>query len=159
MTSHQTQDVRPQPQADPRRWAGLAVLAGSLLVVVMDMTILNVAVPALAADLRPSSTQLLWIVDSYSLVIAGLLVTVAALGDRLLDRGGAGLVGADMQPQRPARRHQPVPRRLPTPSRSRSGRHQSSLARYHATVLRSPSSTVTEGRQPSSARMRDGSMA
>lgn len=82
MTSHQTQDVRPQPQADPRRWAGLAVLAGSLLVVVMDMTILNVAVPALAADLRPSSTQLLWIVDSYSLVIAGLLVTVAALGDR-----------------------------------------------------------------------------
>ncbi|WP_018157429.1 MFS transporter [Demetria terragena] len=69
-------------QSPPRRWAGLAVLASSLLVVVMDMTILNVAIPALSADLRPSSLELLWIVDIYSLIIAGLLVTVASLGDR-----------------------------------------------------------------------------
>lgn len=82
MSSNQTQSARPLPQSHPRRWAGLTVLAGSLLVVVMDMTILNVAIPGLAADLRPTSTQLLWIVDAYSLVIAGLLVTVAALGDR-----------------------------------------------------------------------------
>lgn len=69
-------------EADPRRWAGLAVLAGSLLMVVMDMTILNVALPSMAADLRPSSTELLWIVDVYALVVAGLLVTTSSLGDR-----------------------------------------------------------------------------
>ncbi|MFB9314965.1 MFS transporter [Nocardioides plantarum] len=69
-------------QADPRRWAGLAVLAASLLVVVMDMTILNVALPDLTADLRPSSVAQLWIVDSYALVLAGLLIPIAALGDR-----------------------------------------------------------------------------
>lgn len=66
----------------PRRWAGLAVLAASLLVVVMDMTILNVALPDLAADLQPGSVQLLWIVDVYPLVLAGLLVPVSALADR-----------------------------------------------------------------------------
>lgn len=69
-------------EADPRRWAGLAVLAASLLVVVMDMTILNVALPDLTADLRPSSVAQLWIVDAYALVLAGLLVPIAALGDR-----------------------------------------------------------------------------
>lgn len=68
--------------ADPRRWAGLAVLSASLLVVVMDMTILNVALPSLTADLRTTSTEQLWIVDVYSLVLAGLLVPAAALGDR-----------------------------------------------------------------------------
>ncbi|NNG38710.1 MFS transporter [Flexivirga sp. ID2601S] len=69
-------------QAHPRRWAGLVVLAGSLLVVAMDMTILNVALPSIGESLRPSATQTLWIVDVYSLVLAGLLVTVSALGDR-----------------------------------------------------------------------------
>ncbi|GAA2421951.1 quaternary ammonium compound efflux MFS transporter QacA [Actinomadura vinacea] len=70
------------PPAHPRRWAGLAVLSASLLLIVMDITILNVALPALSADLRPDSVQLLWILDVYSLVVTGLLVTVAALGDR-----------------------------------------------------------------------------
>ncbi|HEY9314349.1 MFS transporter [Williamsia sp.] len=69
-------------ESDPRRWAGLAVLAGSLLMVVMDMTILNVALPSMASDLRPTSTELLWIVDVYALVVAGLLVTTSSLGDR-----------------------------------------------------------------------------
>ncbi|OLT35764.1 hypothetical protein BJF79_31895 [Actinomadura sp. CNU-125] len=67
---------------DPRRWAGLAVLSASLLLVVMDITILNVALPAISADLRPSNVALLWMVDVYALVVAGLLVTVSALGDR-----------------------------------------------------------------------------
>ena len=49
----------------------------------MDMTILNLALPAMAEDLRPSSVEQLWIVDIYSLVLAGLLVTASALGDRL----------------------------------------------------------------------------
>ncbi|WP_308250538.1 MFS transporter [Nonomuraea rhizosphaerae] len=65
-----------------RRWAGLGVLSIGVLLVVMDMTVLNVALPAISADLRPSSVELLWMVDSYALVLAGLLVTVSALGDR-----------------------------------------------------------------------------
>lgn len=67
---------------DPRRWVSLAVLCASLLVVVMDLTVLNVALPAIAADLRPDSVQLLWIVDVYGLVVAGLLVTAGGLADR-----------------------------------------------------------------------------
>ncbi|GGQ14021.1 MFS transporter [Streptosporangium pseudovulgare] len=65
-----------------RRWAALAVLSASLLLVVMDMTILNVALPEMSADLKPGAVELLWMVDIYSLVVAGLLVTVSALGDR-----------------------------------------------------------------------------
>lgn len=65
-----------------RRWLGLAVLSVSLLAVVMDLTVLNVALPDIAADLRPSATAQLWIVDVYSLVLAGLLVSASALADR-----------------------------------------------------------------------------
>ncbi|MER7169049.1 MFS transporter [Micromonospora sp. NPDC000207] len=65
-----------------RRWAALSVLAVSLLVVVMDMTILNVALPDIAAATSPTAAQQLWIVDVYSLVLAGLLVTMSTLGDR-----------------------------------------------------------------------------
>ncbi|MGL5816689.1 MAG: DHA2 family efflux MFS transporter permease subunit [Phycicoccus sp.] len=64
------------------RWLVLAVLCGSLLLVALDATILNVALPSLAADLAPSASGLLWIVDVYSLVLAGLLVTTGTLGDR-----------------------------------------------------------------------------
>ncbi|MGK5554409.1 MFS transporter [Actinomadura kijaniata] len=70
------------PRPHPRRWAGLAVLSASLLLVVMDMTVLNVALPKLSADLRPDSVQLLWMVDIYALVVSGLLVTASALADR-----------------------------------------------------------------------------
>lgn len=65
-----------------RRWAALAVLSASLLVITMDMTILNIALPEMAAQLHPTSDQQLWIVDAYSLVLAGLLVSVAAIADR-----------------------------------------------------------------------------
>ncbi len=65
-----------------RRWSALAVLSASLLVVVMDMTILNVALPEMTAALAPNSAQQLWIVDVYALVLAGLLVTMSTLGDR-----------------------------------------------------------------------------
>lgn len=74
---------QPAAQASrARRWAAVAVLSASLLVITMDMTILNIALPEMAAELRPSSDQQLWIVDIYSLVLAGLLVSWAALGDR-----------------------------------------------------------------------------
>lgn len=65
-----------------RRWASLAVLTASLLVITMDMTILNIAIPEMSKELRPSSDQLLWIVDIYSLILAGLLVPFAAIADR-----------------------------------------------------------------------------
>lgn len=65
-----------------RRWLALAVLSLSLLIVTMDVTILTVALPEMARDLRPTSVELLWIVDVYSLVVAGLLVTASAIGDR-----------------------------------------------------------------------------
>ncbi|WP_435201182.1 MFS transporter [Janibacter sp. GS2] len=65
-----------------RAWAAVAVLSASLLVVTMDMTILTIALPEMAAELRPTANQQLWIVDVYSLVLAGLLVSWAALADR-----------------------------------------------------------------------------
>lgn len=65
-----------------RRWAALAVLTASLLVITMDMTILNIALPEMAEDLHPTSAQQLWIVDVYSLVLAGLLVSFATIADR-----------------------------------------------------------------------------
>lgn len=76
--------VVPSPTAarDPRRWWALAVLAASLLVVVMDMTILNVALPEMSAELGLSSVAQLWVVDVYALALATLLVPVTALGDR-----------------------------------------------------------------------------
>ncbi|CAL9603276.1 Antiseptic resistance protein [Streptomyces sp. enrichment culture] len=71
--------------ADPvpvRRWAALAVLSASLVVIAIDMTILNVALPHISADLAPTASQQLWIVDIYSLVLAGLLVPMSAVADR-----------------------------------------------------------------------------
>ncbi|OUZ10321.1 hypothetical protein BHE97_08240 [Aeromicrobium sp. PE09-221] len=65
-----------------QRWAALLMLAGSLLVVMMDMTILIMALPALVEDLGPSSAQQLWIIDIYSLILAGLLIPMSALADR-----------------------------------------------------------------------------
>lgn len=70
------------PLSPIRRWAALAVLSASLLVIMMDMTILNIALPEMSAVLEPTSAQLLWIVDVYSLVLAGLLVSFAAIADR-----------------------------------------------------------------------------
>jgi MFS family permease len=69
-------------EPDPRRWWTLVVLSASLLVIGLDNTILNVALPTLERDLGASSSQLQWIVDAYMLVFAGLLLTAGALGDR-----------------------------------------------------------------------------
>ena len=69
-------------QPYPRRWQALIVLALSLLVVSLDNTILNVALPTIREELDASSSQLQWIVDSYLLVFAGLLLAAGTLGDR-----------------------------------------------------------------------------
>lgn len=65
-----------------RRWLALAVLCLSLVLIVLDNTVLNVALPTLVRDLGASTTQLQWIVDAYVIVFAGLLLTAGALGDR-----------------------------------------------------------------------------
>ena len=65
-----------------RRWWALAVLCSSLLIISLDNTILNVALPALTQQLDASTSQLQWIVDGYTLVFAGLLLTAGSLGDR-----------------------------------------------------------------------------
>src|ERR671918_2453831 len=71
------------PKAGRREWIGLAVLALAALLYVMDLTVLHLAVPAISADLRPTSTQLLWIIDIYGFFVAGSLVTMGTLGDRI----------------------------------------------------------------------------
>src|SRR5829696_4691192 len=71
------------PQATRREWIGLAVIALPCLLYAMDLTVLTLAIPALSADLQPSSTELLWIVDSYGFFVAGFLITMGTLGDRI----------------------------------------------------------------------------
>jgi MFS transporter, DHA2 family, multidrug resistance protein len=74
----------PAPaRAGRREWIGLAVIALPCVVYAMDLTVLNLALPALSEDLRPSSSQLLWIVDIYGFLVAGLLITMGTLGDRI----------------------------------------------------------------------------
>jgi EmrB/QacA subfamily drug resistance transporter len=72
---------------DPRRWWALGVLCMSLVLITLDNTILNVALPTLARDLHASTSQLQWIVDSYQLVFAGLLFTAGSLADRYGRKG------------------------------------------------------------------------
>ncbi len=73
----------PFPRAGRREWIGLAVLLLPTLLIVMDLTVLHLAVPHLSEALKPTSTQLLWIVDIYGFMIAGSLVTMGTLGDRI----------------------------------------------------------------------------
>ena len=80
-------------KAGRREWIGLAVLALPCVVYAMDLTVLNLAVPALTADLAPSGVQLLWIVDIYGFLVAGSLITMGTLGDRF-GRKRVLLVGA-----------------------------------------------------------------
>ena len=75
-----------------RRWWTLVVLCLSLVTVILGNTVLNVALPTLVRDLDATSTQLQWMVDSYALVFAGLLLTGGALGDRF-GRKGALQIG------------------------------------------------------------------
>ncbi|WP_406001911.1 MFS transporter [Streptomyces sp. NBC_00829] len=77
----------------PGRWLALAVLVLAVLLVAVDATVLGLATPYLSEDLEPTGTQLLWIGDIYSFVIAGLLVSMGSLGDRI-GRKKLLLVGA-----------------------------------------------------------------
>ncbi|WP_030560382.1 MFS transporter [Streptomyces aureocirculatus] len=78
------QRIRPSEVAPhPGRWLALAVLVLAVLLVAVDATVLGLATPYISEDLKPSGTQLLWIGDVYSFVIAGLLVSMGSLGDRI----------------------------------------------------------------------------
>ncbi|MGH9290599.1 MAG: MFS transporter [Acidimicrobiales bacterium] len=78
-------------QADTRRWLVLGVMCLSLLLIVMDNTIVNVALPTLQSDLDAGTSQLQWVVDAYILVFAGLLLTMGSLGDRFGRRGALAI--------------------------------------------------------------------
>ncbi|MFC9325003.1 MFS transporter [Kitasatospora sp. NPDC057015] len=87
--------------AGRREWTGLAVLLLPVLVLSMDMGVLFFAVPFISTSLEPSGTQQLWIMDMYSFLLAGFLITMGALGDRigrrrLLMIGAAGFAGASL---------------------------------------------------------------
>ncbi|WP_370466714.1 MFS transporter [Streptacidiphilus sp. PB12-B1b] len=73
----------PRPAGPRRRWIALAVLVLAVLLVALDATVLFLAIPFISESLHPSATQLLWIGDSYSFVIAGLLVSMGSLSDRI----------------------------------------------------------------------------
>lgn len=78
-----THRATPADRPGPRAWLALAVLAIPTLLVSIDNTVLGVALPELTAALRPDATTLLWVVDVYPLVLAGLLVAMGTLGDRI----------------------------------------------------------------------------
>jgi MFS transporter, DHA2 family, multidrug resistance protein len=80
-------------RAGRREWTGLAVLALACVVYAMDLTVLHLAVPSLSEDLQPSSVQLLWIIDIYGFMVAGCLITMGTLGDRI-GRRRLMLIGA-----------------------------------------------------------------
>src|SRR5207249_1661957 len=89
------------PKATRRDWIGLAVIALPCLLYSMDLTVLYLAVPSLSAALRPTATELLWIVDIYGFLLAGSLITMGRLGDRigrrrLLLTGAAAFGGASV---------------------------------------------------------------
>lgn len=71
------------PETHRSRWWALIVLLLPVLIISMDATVLGFAAPALSESLEPSSSQLLWIIDIYSFVLAALLVTMGVLGDRV----------------------------------------------------------------------------
>ena len=70
-------------KAGRKEWIGLGVIALPCMLYSMDLTVLNLALPHLTADLKPSSSELLWIIDIYGFMVAGFLITMGTLGDRI----------------------------------------------------------------------------
>ena len=83
--------ITTESQVQSRRWLVLGVMCLTLLLIVMDNTIVNVALPTLQRDLDASTSQLQWVVDAYILVFAGLLLAMGALGDRFGRRGALAI--------------------------------------------------------------------
>ena len=77
------EDLVTESKATRREWIGLAVIALPCVLYAMDLTVLNLAVPRLSEDLKPTSAQLLWILDIYGFLVAGSLITMGNIGDRI----------------------------------------------------------------------------
>lgn len=82
-----------QQKATRKEWLGLAVIALPCLLYAMDLTVLNLAIPRISEELKPTSSELLWIVDIYGFMVAGMLITMGTLGD-LIGRRKLLLIGA-----------------------------------------------------------------
>ncbi len=93
VSSQLTPSTTTGRRATARDWIGLAILMVPVLLVSIDNTVLSFALPAISIDLTPTATTLLWITDIYPLVLAGLLVAMGSLGDRI-GRRRILLVGA-----------------------------------------------------------------
>ena len=89
---------RPAGKAGRREWVGLAILSIACLIYSMDLSVLFLAMPAIVTDLDPTAAELLWINDIYGFMVAGFLVTMGTLGDRIGRRkvllAGASAFGA-----------------------------------------------------------------
>ncbi|MET9383947.1 MFS transporter [Streptomyces sp. NPDC002928] len=101
MTQSTQRSSSPAVRAGRREWTALVVLMLPLLLVSMDVSVLYFAAPAISADLHPTGVQQLWIFDVYGFVLAGLLMTMGALGDRfgrrrLLLAGAAAFSAASL---------------------------------------------------------------
>ena len=72
----------PPTERDPKRWLILAVMSLGTLIVFLDLTVVNTALPAISRDLGASTSDLQWVVDSYVLVLAGMLMLAGSIGDR-----------------------------------------------------------------------------
>lgn len=70
-------------KATRKEWIGLVVIALPCLLYSMDLTVLNLAIPTISEELKPSGTELLWIIDIYGFMVAGMLITMGTLGDRI----------------------------------------------------------------------------
>lgn len=90
--------IPPHAEASARRWLILGIVASALFMICVDMTVLYTALPVLTRELHASTSQKLWIVNAYALVVAGLLPGLGTLGDRrgyrLLFLAGLGVFGA-----------------------------------------------------------------
>lgn len=89
--SNRERDRAQSLEVQDRRWLILGVLCMSLLIIVMDNTILNVAIPSLMENLHASNTDIQWIIDAYTIVFAGLLLTAGTLSDRFGRKGALQL--------------------------------------------------------------------
>ncbi|WP_166865442.1 MFS transporter [Salinibacterium sp. ZJ70] len=79
----ETPATTPAPRATPRTWVGLAVLVLPLILIAVDSMVLVFALPAISTELSPSGAEQLWIMDIYSFMLAGLLITMSSVGDRI----------------------------------------------------------------------------
>lgn len=79
-----SETISPAAQkAGRKEWIGLLVIALPCLLYSMDLTVLNLAIPTISEEMKPSGTQLLWIIDIYGFMVAGMLITMGTLGDRI----------------------------------------------------------------------------